>query len=375
MDHTTTGGLEGAVELGAVPELGRAEQPVGAAERFGQADGGGDVLALDGPHRVGHEQLVVGHPETTPGAVAIARTLVGRRSRCRSWWRRCPRSANCRRVSSLMVTWRQAGSSGGSSVTWAHSGRCQGGSWWCRMAGRPAGAAATARAAGRFSGIVHRFSTTTRSASASASSSAPDDPSNDGSPSAGDGLGARSGRSSAGRRRRCQTGDTTVDRAVAGHRDHVEADGLAAPAAQLAATIDTPSVRPRRNDTMAQVGMAAGVGRGGARRADPGRGAGRRERGHATGGPEGPGIPTPSGRGPRARQVLEASLARTGLLRAQPDDLSLAVAVGLVLPRRVLEPPGSSPTGPSPSWPTPSVPPGRRRVRPPHDLLVGVGPG
>ena len=37
-----------------------------------------------------------------------------------------------------MVTWRHAGSSGGSSVTWAKRARCHGGSWWCRIAGRPA---------------------------------------------------------------------------------------------------------------------------------------------------------------------------------------------------------------------------------------------
>ena len=168
VDHPAPGPGQDPLELRSVAELGRSEQPVGAAERLGQRQRGGHVLAVDGPHRVGDQQLVVGHPERGAGWRRGRPVRRRWRSRCRWWWRRCPRSANCRRVSSLMVTWRQAGSSGGSSVTWAHSARCHGGSWWCRIAGRPARTSATARAAGRFSGIVHRFSTTTRSASASA---------------------------------------------------------------------------------------------------------------------------------------------------------------------------------------------------------------
>ena len=61
------------------------------------------------------------------------------RSRCRSSWRGChARASSSCSVSRLMVTWRQAGSSTGSSVTAAHCGRCHGGSWWCRIAGRSA---------------------------------------------------------------------------------------------------------------------------------------------------------------------------------------------------------------------------------------------
>ena len=45
-----------------------------------------------------------------------------RRSRCRSWSPRCPASAISRSVRRLIVTCRQAGSVGGSSVTCAHCG-------------------------------------------------------------------------------------------------------------------------------------------------------------------------------------------------------------------------------------------------------------
>ena len=47
-----------------------------------------------------------------------------------------PAPASSRRLSSLMVTWRQAGSSGGGG-RWARWGRCQGRSWWWRTVGRP----------------------------------------------------------------------------------------------------------------------------------------------------------------------------------------------------------------------------------------------
>ena len=54
-----------------------------------------------------------------------------------------------------------------------------------------------------------------------------------------------------------EAGHGAVDRALAGHGDHVEADDRQR-AGPGAATIDTPSVRPRRNETRAQVGMVGG---------------------------------------------------------------------------------------------------------------------
>ena len=109
------------------------------------------------------------------------------------------------------MTCRHAGSVGGSSVTCAHWARCHGGSWWWSTAGRPRSRPATTRAAGRFSGIVQRFSTTTRSAPSSAASSS---------------LGGRRRASAPTARpgRRWSTGP------VAGHRAHRPARARRAPA-------------------------------------------------------------------------------------------------------------------------------------------------
>ena len=81
---------------------------------------------------------------------------------------------------------------------WAHCARCHGGSWWWSTAGRPRSHAATARAAGRFSGIVQRFSTTTRSAPAE--------------------RGVERARGRRRRRADGETGEEVVDRPVAGDR-------------------------------------------------------------------------------------------------------------------------------------------------------------
>ncbi len=176
-----------------------------------------------------------------------------RRSRCRSWWRRRPRSANSRSVSRLIVTWRQAGSSGGSSVTWANRSRCHGGSWWWRIAGRPASTFAVALAAGRFSGIVHRFSTTTRSASASAASSSRVSRADRScSPIGSSERSASIARPGTSR----STGPSPATVTTSNPND-------ASASAHDEATIETPSVRPRRKETRAQVGMARQAGGGG----------------------------------------------------------------------------------------------------------------
>ena len=62
------------------------------------------------------------HAERGSGRVAIARRARRRRSRCRWSWPGCPGRRISSSVRRLIVTWRQAGSTGGSSVTWAHCG-------------------------------------------------------------------------------------------------------------------------------------------------------------------------------------------------------------------------------------------------------------
>ena len=210
-------------QLVVVAVLGRARR----ASRWRRAPrpgatAAGTSLRGDGPHRV--ERRAARRSATSSAARvrgAVAGRLRRRRTRCRSWWPRCPARPARRSVSWLIVTWRHAGSSGGSSVTWARAGRCHGGSWWCRTAGRPRSAAATTRAAGRFSGIVQRFSTTTRSAPASAAAT-----------SSGSGLGGRA---------ELEPGHEVVDGPVAGHGASPSSRARSSTRCQVAATTDTPS--------------------------------------------------------------------------------------------------------------------------------------
>ena len=155
-----------------VAVLGRADQPVGGAEGLGQRERGGHVLALDGPHRVHEQALVVGHVERRAGGRAVAGRLVDVEAVVDRGRRRCPRSAISRfgepvdgDVPPRRVVGRQLGDVRPLRLA-ATADR--GGA---APPGGRAGRAATARAAGRFSGIVQRFSTTTRSAPASAASS------------------------------------------------------------------------------------------------------------------------------------------------------------------------------------------------------------
>jgi len=144
-----------------------------------------------------------------------------------------PRSASCRRLRSLIVTCRQAGSSGGKPSRPARWGRCQARSWWCRIAGRPRRQEATARAAAGLSGSEQRFSTTTRSASAKASPSAPW---SGGGPS-----------------------PSVIPRPATSRSDpsaatvRVRNPSRSRMRAHLRASTDTPSVAPNRNDRMVTV--------------------------------------------------------------------------------------------------------------------------
>ena len=197
-------------------------------------------------------------------------------------------------------------------MTCAHWARCHGGSWWWSTAGRPRSRAATARAAGRFSGIVQRFSTTTRSAPASAASSS----------AAVGGVGGadRQAREEVvdrvRRRRRCGP-STLSSRAPAPrwrppprrHRD-----------ARAGTTRRRPRARRHATDRRgAHRGGAAAAGCGVARR--------------------------------RGRRVL----------RAEPHDLPVAVAVGQLLPRGGVGAPRRRAGGASSCAPRCRA--GRRRLR------------
>ena len=65
-----------AVELGAVALLGAAEEPVGGIELLGQSDGGGDVLAGDGPDGVDEQELFGVDAQLVASAPPVARRTV-----------------------------------------------------------------------------------------------------------------------------------------------------------------------------------------------------------------------------------------------------------------------------------------------------------
>ena len=89
VDHRARRRGEQPVEHLVVAELGRTEQPVGAAERGGQAQGRRDVLAGDGADRV-RAQAASSRRRRGPGGWRRGRRPAGRRrSRCRSWSPRC----------------------------------------------------------------------------------------------------------------------------------------------------------------------------------------------------------------------------------------------------------------------------------------------
>ena len=77
VDHPAPAPGQQAVEGRSVPLLGGARQPVRRAHRGAQGEGGGDVLALDGPDRVDQQRLVVGHAQRRRASVAIAGRWVG----------------------------------------------------------------------------------------------------------------------------------------------------------------------------------------------------------------------------------------------------------------------------------------------------------
>ena len=95
------------------PRPGRAASrcaPSASARRIA----GRDVLAGDGPDRVATSSRSSSPtPSAARVAATIARRLVDVEAVVDAWSRSMPRSANWRRVRSLIVTWRQAGSSGG----------------------------------------------------------------------------------------------------------------------------------------------------------------------------------------------------------------------------------------------------------------------
>ena len=155
-----------------VAVLGRADQPVGGVERLGQARARPARPCARWP-APGARAGARGRPR--PSSARVAARSPGaarrRRSRCRSWWRRCRASAICGLgepvdgdVAPGRVVGRELGDVGPARRA-ATAGRGGAG----RRRGRGS-RSATTRAAGRFSGIVQRFSTTTRSAPARAAS-------------------------------------------------------------------------------------------------------------------------------------------------------------------------------------------------------------
>ena len=120
----------------------------------------------------------------------------------------------------------------------ASHGRCQGGSWWCSKAGRPRSAVATAREAGRLTGMVRTFSTTTTSTPWQAATTS---------------TAARSGSGSSPGWTVSHGTVTSASPSPATVRTSNPSSANAR--AHDAATTDTPSGRPRRNDTTAAVGM------------------------------------------------------------------------------------------------------------------------
>ena len=81
---------EQPVEVGPVALLGRAGQPVGGAERLGEGERGGHVLALDGRGPGGGGAARAG---ATPSRARVSsrstRLVVDVERVVRSWWRRC----------------------------------------------------------------------------------------------------------------------------------------------------------------------------------------------------------------------------------------------------------------------------------------------
>jgi hypothetical protein len=65
MDDAAPCRSEDGGQFVAVAIFSRSPQPVGAADRLGQCDGGGDVLARDRPHRVRKDDLVGGDVESS----------------------------------------------------------------------------------------------------------------------------------------------------------------------------------------------------------------------------------------------------------------------------------------------------------------------
>ena len=120
------GGAEDVPERAGVVLLGRAGEPVGGAEPLGQSEGGRHPLAGDGPGRDGarparpaskprRRRVPARSPGGSSGSTAMGTTVA-----------LMPRSASWRRVRSVRVTWRQAGSSGGQPSSPANRSRCQG---------------------------------------------------------------------------------------------------------------------------------------------------------------------------------------------------------------------------------------------------------
>ena len=73
-----------AGEFGSVPVLGRPEQPVDAADRLGEGQGGRHVLAFERPGWLEEEPIGVRQVKSTPHPDAVARHGIRGRTCCRA---------------------------------------------------------------------------------------------------------------------------------------------------------------------------------------------------------------------------------------------------------------------------------------------------
>ncbi len=153
-----------------------------------------------------------------------------------------PCASSWERDSSLTVTWTQAGSSGGGGQP-AKRARCQGRSWWRITVRRPRSTPARAPAASGLSGSEQTFSTTTRSASSRATASATRSSGGGGSPPV-----TPAPMDNPGTQRSTGPAPATVT---------VRKPSWRSAQAHFPASMDTPSVPPRRYDTTAARGLAS----------------------------------------------------------------------------------------------------------------------
>ena len=120
---------EDGLQRGSVALLGRAGEPVGAAHGLGQGERGrGRPCARWPAPGAGAGARPSATPRRCPHASAVAGRRVDVEAAVDRGGARCPARPAPASVRRLIVTWRQAGSSGGSSVTWAKRARCHGGS-------------------------------------------------------------------------------------------------------------------------------------------------------------------------------------------------------------------------------------------------------